>query len=237
MKQDEKLAYRYLESQGYKSIEFEPNGISTPPDFLIENNIAIEVRRMNKHIKNRPIEEIECGFVHRFEKLLQELDNPSLPYSIAVALRYKRPIKLSKDLFESLKQSISSSTVNELFGQEILFNTQISYELYKGKGRAEDTYRLCSISDKDKGGIVQDARYEALKICIEDKTQKLQKLKNNYKELWLILVDDIFSRVDNTTQQDFQRFPEIKSIFKRIIIISKSDESKWIDIYPWGQES
>lgn len=48
MNTDEKIAFRYLQSQGFNSIDFEPNGNSTPPDFVIEGNIAIEVRRMNK---------------------------------------------------------------------------------------------------------------------------------------------------------------------------------------------
>lgn len=211
MNTDEKIAFRYLQSQGFNSIDFEPNGNSTPPDFVIEGNIAIEVRRMNKHlnINNKivPIEKTEFKFVPKFRKVLQELEDTNLPYSIAVTLRYKRPINPSKKLFELLKQSISSTTKSELYGQEINFNSQIAYLLYKGNGRIDETYHLKSIYDRDKGGIVQEARYESLKICIENKTNKLLNIEKNYKELWLILIDDIFSRVDNTTKQDFYRYP------------------------------
>jgi hypothetical protein len=89
------------------------------------------------------------------------------------------------------------------------------------------------IKDRDSGGIVQIARYDALKIAIVEKSRKLKDIKPIYKELWLILVDNIFSRVDYTTKQDLEREPEIFSIFDRIILISNRDTTKWIDLYPW----
>ncbi len=150
-----------------------------------------------------------------------------------MTLRYKRPIKLSNQLISDLKNSILNSTQNEIYGTDIIFNNQIAYELYKGNGKSDQTYKLIIQSDRDKGGIVQDARYEATKICIEEKSNKLNYLVALYSEFWLILIDDIFSRVDYTTKQDFKRFAEIKSIFKRVIIISKHDHTKWIDLYPW----
>jgi len=237
MKPEEKIAEKYLIDLGYKTIDFEPRGKSTAPDFRIDGNIGIEVRRLNKHITlngvKEPIEKLEYQFIPRLKKLLRELDNPDLPFSIGMTIRYKRPIKLSNRLISDLKDSILNSTQDEIYGTEINFNNQIAYELYKGHGKSDQTYKLIIQGDRDKGGIVQDARYEATKICIEEKSNKLNYLVDIYSELWLILIDDIFSRVDYTTKQDFKRFTEIKSIFKRVIIISKHDYSKWIDLYPW----
>ncbi len=234
MNRDEQIAYNFLIEQGYDSVEFEPNGKSTPPDFLIDKNIGVEVRRMNIYVelndKNVPIEKTEFKFVPRFKKALRELENTELKYSITVALRYQRPIKVSNKLMENIKDSIKTTTEKELFGLEIEFSPQIKYKLYKGNGKSDENYELKIISDGDKGGIVPDTRYKSLKICIEEKTNKLVSLKNSYRELWLILIDDIFSRVDDTTKQDFQRFPEINTIFDRIVLISKRDNSKWIDI-------
>lgn len=237
MKSEEKIAERYLTDLGCENIDYEPRGKSTAPDFRIDGNIGVEVRRLNKHIilggVKEPIEKLEYQFVPRFKKLLKELDNPDLSFSIGVTISYKRPIKLSNKLISDLKRSILNTTQNEIFGIEINFNNQIAYELYKGSGKSDQTYKLIIQSDRDKGGIVQDARYEAAKICIEEKSNKLSFLDDIYSELWLILIDDIFSRVDYTTKQDFQRYVEIESIFERVIIISKHDHSKWIDLYPW----
>ncbi len=43
---DEKIAYKYLQSLGYTNIQYEPDS-NMPPDFLINDTIAIEVRRLN----------------------------------------------------------------------------------------------------------------------------------------------------------------------------------------------
>lgn len=237
MNSEEKVVENFLIVNGYKSIVHEPHGVSKPPDFRIEGNIGIEVRRLNKHVYQNgtfePIEKLEYEFIPKFKKLLLEIDNPELSYSIGLSLIYKRPFKVSKKLLFDLKTSIINSTKHQLFGKEVYFNTNIVYLLFKGDGKSAQTYELVIQSDRDKGGIVQDARYEATKICIYEKSEKLKSIKDKYSELWLILVDTIFSRVDYTTKQDFRQFPEIKSFFKRIIIISKRNSSNWIDLYPW----
>ena len=235
MKQEEILAEQFLKENGFKSIEFEPLGRSTAPDFRIDGNIAVEVRRLNKHItvdnKIQPIENLEYKFVPKVRNLLESMDDPELEYSIDVSLIYKRPIILTKDLLRGIKNSIIESTKLEIFNVGIKYNNQIEYELYKGNGKTEKTYNLIMWSDSDKGGTVQDARYEAAKICINEKSEKLLDLQDNFSALWLILVDDIFTRVDYTTKQDFERFPKIESIFKRVIIISKNNSQNWIDLY------
>lgn len=235
MKQEEKLVKQFLEEQGFKTIDFEPLGESKAPDFRIDGNIAVEVRRLNKHVlvnnKIQPIENLEYKFVPKFHKLLYSMDNPDLEYSIGVSLNYKRPIETDKELFKGIRKSIIKSTKLEIFGVEIEYNDQIKYELIKGNGKTEKTYNLIIWSDYDKGGIVQDARYMAAKICVNEKAEKLIGLSEKFSALWLILVDDIFSRVDYTTKQDFNRFPKIESIFDRIIIISKLNTKNWIDLY------
>ncbi len=235
MKQEEKLAEQFLEENGFKSIEFEPLGESKAPDFRIDGNIAVEVRRLNKHVsvndKIQPIENLEYKFVPKFRELLDSMNNPKLDYSIAVTLRYKRPIKIGRDLLNGIRNSILKTTELEIFGVEIEYNNQIKYELYKGNGKTEKTYNLIMWSDFDKGGTVQEPRYEAAKICINEKAEKLIDVKDKFSVLWLILVDDIFSRVDYTTKQDFERFPKIESIFERVIIISKMNSKNWVDLY------
>ena len=231
MNEEEKIVKSFLEKQYYNSIEGFPLGKNNPPDFSIEGQIAIEVRRLNKQIKSKSIEDLKFSFVPKFKKMLkEELEQPSLPYSIAVLLSYKRPLSASKQLLKELKESITLSTQSEKFGVNIDFNNQISYSLHKGNGKSDQTYELCGEHDLDAGGNVQEARYESLKTCILEKNEKMKEIKNKYSELWLILVDTIFHRVDETTKLDLQRFPKIKSDFKRIIIISKCEPSQWIDL-------
>ena len=48
MDQSEKVAESYLRYRGHDNIQFEPDGNRTP-DFLVDNNIAVEVRRLNQN--------------------------------------------------------------------------------------------------------------------------------------------------------------------------------------------
>ena len=47
---EEKLVIDNLSHQGYENILFEPDG-NLPPDILVDNKIAIEVRRLNQNQK------------------------------------------------------------------------------------------------------------------------------------------------------------------------------------------
>lgn len=159
------------------------------------------------------------------------MDAAKLEYSIGVSLRFRRPINLKKELFKDIKESIIKSTQQKRFGVEIKYNSQIQYRLIKANGKSNNAFELIAVSDLDKDGLVHEARYDATKICLKEKTEKLIDIKDKFSALWLILVDDIFTRVDYTTKQDFKGSSRIESIFERVIIISKINYKNWIDLY------
>jgi len=49
MKREEKITEAYLKALGFEDIVFEPEGKSKLPDFRIDGNIAVEVRRLNQN--------------------------------------------------------------------------------------------------------------------------------------------------------------------------------------------
>jgi hypothetical protein len=226
-----------LIEQGYKSIQFEPRGKSLPPDFSIEGNIGIEVRRMNQHINinyiEEPIEKFDYKFLPKFRKMLRNITLPDLPFSISITLRYERPVKVNNLLYKKLKSAIINNTLRINFEKEIKFNDQISFLLYK-KELQNPQFYVSTWTDRDSTINVQKERYKSFKICVEDKNDKLEEIKNEFSELWLILIDTIFNRVDEGVQHDFKRFPKVNSIFDRYILISKLTKN-WIDIYKYDK--
>ena len=54
MKREEKIANDYFISVGFNKILYEPDG-NIPPDFLLNDSIAVEVRRLNQHLKQQKI--------------------------------------------------------------------------------------------------------------------------------------------------------------------------------------
>jgi hypothetical protein len=68
MNESEQAVYKYLSSQDLGPVEFEPDGKGTPPDFLVDGLVAVEVRRLNQN------EETVTG--HRG---LESISNPGGP--------------------------------------------------------------------------------------------------------------------------------------------------------------
>ena len=62
MNREEIIAEKYFKSLGYNNIKFEPNGNRTP-DFAINDQIAVEVRRLNKFHNQQPVEKVEFKLI------------------------------------------------------------------------------------------------------------------------------------------------------------------------------
>jgi len=70
---DELRAKQYLQTLNYEKLEYEPLGNVTP-DFLLDNKIAIEVRRLNKnYISNEKLVHLEDIEVPIIAKNIDEL--------------------------------------------------------------------------------------------------------------------------------------------------------------------
>ena len=74
MKREEKIAETYFKSLGFTNIEFEPKGNRTP-DFVIENEIAIEVRRLNQFHNGKPIEKVQYNLIPKIVNQLESFGN------------------------------------------------------------------------------------------------------------------------------------------------------------------
>jgi hypothetical protein len=78
MDRQEQIVKEYLESKGYTDIVYEPDG-NIPPDFLVDNKIAIEVRRLNQNFvaegESKGLEEVEIPLYHTIVKIVSEFDD------------------------------------------------------------------------------------------------------------------------------------------------------------------
>jgi hypothetical protein len=116
MDTSEKSAYKYLESIGFKKVEYEPEGVSKPPDFGIgDHAIAIEVRRLNKNeapskstAKPRGLEEISIPVRKDILRLLSSLGPPTEHASWYVHLKYRRPVPSRKEIEIAVRQHLKA---------------------------------------------------------------------------------------------------------------------------------
>lgn len=93
MNQDEKIAEKYLKKY-HKNVIFEPDG-NIPPDFLIEDCIGVEVRRLNQQYyledgKAKGLREMAIPLQDRIEEVLSSYAVEIDGNNFWVGLRYER---------------------------------------------------------------------------------------------------------------------------------------------------
>ncbi|MFC4632468.1 hypothetical protein ACFO3O_01005 [Dokdonia ponticola] len=234
MNEDEKKAKKFLLYLGYDNIDFEPRGCYTFPDFSI-GKIGVEVRRLNHQIevdgKFVALEDFKESFLNRMRLFLNEFDT-GLNHCLIASVAYKRPLKPDNKFYKNLEESIKNTIKHKIFGKSVSIGSNFSYTLYESRDDQDTNIYLGVWSDKDEvGWDVTKKRYQALEIAIREKEKKL--LDNldsiSFEKNWLILVDYIFSRVDENTLIDLGQYPKLSSSYDKIFLISRFD-SKGIEL-------
>lgn len=159
MKEEEQIVRDFLISEGFNSIKFEPDG-NIPPDFSINNNIAIEVRRLNENYFN---ENDRIGNYEEFYRLwdfinhfLQDYKNEKLGASYMLMIGYERPLPNFADLKRDLKINLDNFLKNPLPNVKIKITPTFTITLYPIKTRTKHAIHLSSSHDDNGGGAVFD---------------------------------------------------------------------------------
>ncbi len=198
MKEEEQIVQDYLISEGFNSIEFEPDG-NIPPDFSINNNIAIEVRRLNENYfdENKRIGNYEEFYRLRYfiDHFLQDYKNEELRASYMLMIGYERPLPNFAELKRDLKINLDNFIMNPMPNVKIKITPTFTITLYPIKTRTKHKIHLSSSHDDNGGGAVTQIYISNINYCLKEKTDKILKYKSNYSQWWLILVDSMFYRV------------------------------------------
>ncbi|MDW8229824.1 MAG: hypothetical protein RMJ33_08300, partial [Saprospiraceae bacterium] len=94
-KREERIIIDCLQIQGYDKISYQPDG-NIPPDILLNNNIAIEVRRLNQNqVSGDKFEGLEQDeyIVHGLlKKIIEEVSDKTFNKSAFVGYFFGRPL-------------------------------------------------------------------------------------------------------------------------------------------------
>lgn len=197
MNNDEKKAKKFLEKQ-HSNIQYEPIENSTP-DFLVEENIAVEVRRLNKNYFNNQniegFEQIDIPLHLIIQEVLKSYDENFKGVTYFITLFYKRPQNTS---FRRIKTKIKESLNHFLKYRpttpfKINIDSNIAIEIAKKNEPIEDKlFQLAGSFDDDTGGSVGSIFLKNINFCLTEKSKKIENVKNEYNEWWLILVNHIY---------------------------------------------
>src|SRR5262249_32419350 len=106
---DEKMVFDHLTSRGF-SCQFEPEGQSKPPDFLVDGKIAVEVRRLNLNYTHldgstEGVEGEQIPFRKQFDSVLESFGDSADGSGYAVFYHiYGRPIGKEKEIRKAIRE-------------------------------------------------------------------------------------------------------------------------------------
>ncbi len=199
--EDEEIARIWLEMMGYSDIRLGDD----PPDYVVEDRHAVEVRRLNRMVEadgRNDGEEVSFYPLSAIVKdVLQKLGPPhpgehcwyvDVSYEIDVGQPPKKwPIKKKEKIKTKLREVLRLFDGRE--GVTIQVGCGISLVCWSAYETLCHRFVLGQVEDPGAGWILADLIL-GIKICIEEKTRKIKDKLNELSELkdwWLILVDHI----------------------------------------------
>jgi hypothetical protein len=192
----ETLAKEYLSSLQPGNIVYEPEGYKKPPDFAINERIAVEVRRLNQNFVSesgtRGLEEFRIPLMEHMPELLESLGPPTAGQSWMVDYRFSRPLLLSMcQLFQAIRKKLEDFRSGREEGTEFVITKGFHLRLTP----LGNAHSYCFVAgpcvDRDANGFVIPKLAENLQICIQEKSRKVAGVRKKYPEWWLVLIDHI----------------------------------------------
>jgi len=199
VKFEEQVAEKYLRHLGFADIVFEPEGVKKAPDFLVDNRIAVEVRRLNQNIeppktctKLQGLEKDAFALQNRMKRLLLSLGPPTGPHCWYVHLRFRRPIPDWKSLEVVLRHRLQLYRDSSSLDSNVIEPCEnVHLRLVPTRKHHSHAFHLSGSTDWDSGGWLMPELERNLKLCIEEKTIKVAAIRAKYLEWWLVFLDTI----------------------------------------------
>jgi hypothetical protein len=193
----EKLALAHLSELGFSQIVYEPDG-KVPPDFLINGEVAVEVRRLNYNKRNASggyegLDNSRIALIRIMRATLASFGPSKEGKSWFVGYRFSRPIPH----LSNLKQKVRDALTAFLEGQIDLEDGKISVAdrfeliLIRPSVPRPTCFTLATAFDRDAGGWMASLLQDNIQICIEEKTRKIARFRSKYQQWLLLLIDHI----------------------------------------------
>jgi len=226
---------KYLESIGFRKIDYEPDG-NIPPDFLVESSIAIEVRRLNKHIETQhpgefePLEKLKSSLIPKINAIFKRYSNISFYNSALVTIDFSRPLVASKQLLRQIKISLDEHLPylkNIDKRKDVKINENLTISLWPIDSKYESPYILGAFLDNDSGGLVVSDVYNNLRLIIKEKENKIKPYFSKYPTWWLVLVDCIGYGLNDYDMDQLNGMKIETHLFEKIILLDPLEPTKY----------
>jgi hypothetical protein len=231
----EKLAAEYLHHRGFRDIRYEPDG-NIPPDFLINNTIAVEVRELNQNRITdsgyRGLHEDSIPLFMKFKKLLISLGSAETGESWFVRYKFWRPIQPWKQLQVEIRKCLLGFRQNPPAQRrvDIMIDDNFELNLIRATDAHQNFFIFGGYGDHDSGGWVLAETLKNLRICIEEKTRKVTRVRHKYPEWWLILIDYIGFGVEECDKKSYREQLAIEHNWNKIVLVNPLNPSSGFEL-------
>lgn len=224
MKIEEELAKNFLSTLKLGRPIYEPNK-NNPPDFLLDNGIAVEVRRLNQNYfegtQRKGLEETAITVKKVFNEAVDQL-NQLHEKTYILALSFKRPIDLSrgklKSLFlKALKDLLDTGITSS---KEIKVNENIMIIAHPAEHKRKELFFYAVTSDGNSGGRLVNMYIKNINHCIKEKEKKIKTHFDKYLTWWLLLVDHIVGKLPEFDKSSVQGEIIHGDTFSRIMVMN-----------------
>jgi hypothetical protein len=224
MNRDERYVEEYLRSLNAGSVVFEPDG-NSPPDFLVDGQIAVESRRLNQHRivdgRARGLEEDSIPIRQSILRMLARFGAGGIDRSWWFSYNFRRPISpwplIRRAIEARLTEFIAAPPEHEV---QLQVEPRFTVTLTPSSERLDQTFMLGACSDIDAGGWIVAEIVKNLETYVPEKTRKTQGYRDKYPTWWLVFVDYIgLARECSDVRKHYSRPHE----WNRLILLSPVD--------------
>lgn len=231
MKPEEKIAFEFLFKYTGSKPVYEPDG-NVPPDFKINSDIKVEVRRLNQnkfygdYSDTEGLENLAINLPKALNEVLTGFSKSINGESYRIAIRFWRSIDIN---YESFKEQLKSELKNFLqekpklpYTFEIKQNAKI--RVSKSYPKQNQLFKLSFVADQDGGGWVIPVLKNNISYCITEKSEKIKPFKKNGEKWWLLLINHISFWGDDDVEDIHAQKIKTKE-FDKVLIVEPLDNT------------
>jgi hypothetical protein len=233
MDSSEVAIQKLLGHMGFTDIVYEPDG-NIPPDFVVNGEIAVEVRRLNQNFDDgsgiRGLEEVTAPLWQKMTRLVESVAETE-GNSWFVWFRFSRPLPQWKTIEMRLRGALLEFKVRTDKREEVVLSLpNFEVEVAEASNPLETFFRMGGMSDRQAGGWVVSEFISNIELCASQKLEKTRPYRSKYKIWWLALTNLTGMELDEHDQDQLRQHLPHQDGWDKIVLTNPHAPEKWIEL-------
>lgn len=232
MDRSEAVVQELLANMGFSNIVYEPDG-NIPPDFVVDGEIAVEVRRLNQNFDDgsglRGLEEVAAPLWQKMEHLVESIGETD-GNSWFVFFRFRRPVPSWRHLEPKLRSALLEFSARADKRMGTIYSVP-NFQLRVGKASQplETFFQMGGMNDLQAGGFVVAELISNIRHCASEKLVKIEPYRTKYPTWWLALTNYTGFNIDDYDRKQLvEHLPQLKG-WDKVLVVNPSNSAIWFE--------